>query len=202
MNSRLTSFGRVLVALVAVSALSLSGTVAEAGNGHGHGKHKNKHKNKHARYVRYEEPRQVVVVERPVHVVHHAPVYTSCEPRYVSYYSPRAVVVRPAPYVQVGARIGSVDIAAVFGSRPRYVDYDYGCNFCEAHFNTYQAYDVHVHGCDYRPRDVQIQARMWDDQGYGEWRGRNACSPRYAEGYGRGYDDGYDRRYDDDDWND
>ena len=202
MNSRLTSFGRVLVALVAVSALSLSGTVAEAGNGHGHGRHKNKHKNKHARYVRYEESRQVVVVERPVHVVHHAPVYTACEPRYVSYYSPRAVVVRPAPYVQVGARIGSVDIAAVFGSRPRYVDYDYGCNFCEAHFNTYQAYDVHVHGCDYRPRDVQIQARMWDDQGYGEWRGRNACSPRYAEGYGRGYDDGYDRRYDDDDWND
>ena len=201
MNSRLTSFGRVLVALVAVSALSLSGTVAEAGNGHGHGKHKHKHKNKHARYVRYEAPRQVVVVERPVHVVRHAPVYTACEPRYVSYYSPRAVVVRPAPYVQVGARIGSVDIAAVFGSRPRYADYDYGCNFCEAHFNTYQAYDVHVHGCDYRPRDVQIQARMWDDQGYGEWRGRNACSPRYAEGYGRGYDDGYDRRYDDG-WND
>ena len=186
MNPRITTYGRVLVALVAVSALSLSGTVAEAGNGHGHGKSRHKHKVKHARYVSYDEcgPREVVVVDRPAYVVRQAPVYEACAPRYVSSYSPRVVVVRPAPYVSVGARIGSVDIAAVFGPRRQYAQYEYGCNFCEAHFSTFAAYDVHVHGCDYRPHDVRIQARVWDDEGYGEWRGRD---DRYYE-----EDDRYD----------
>lgn len=185
MIRRTAPIGRLLVALVAVSALSLAGTAAEAGNGHGHGKWKHKHKHKKVKHVRYEryEPREVVVVERPVYV-RRAPVYQACAPRYVQYVSPRYAVVRPTPYVQVGARIGSVDISAVFGPERRYRSYEYGCNFCSAHFSSFRSYDRHVHGCGHRPRGVEIVARAWDHDGYGEWRDRDGYRSReYYEDY-------------------
>jgi hypothetical protein len=201
MDSRNAFFGRSLVALSIVAALTLSGTVAEAGRGHGNGHKKHKHK---ARYR----------TERVVYVERHAPVVIAQPVRYVSYVEPRVVVVRPTPYVHVGARIGRVSIGAVFGPRATYSDYDYGCNFCDAHYNTFASYDAHVHNCGYRPQNVQIVARGWDDQGYGEWSGRDpyACrgAVRYDDGYR--YDDRYeDVRYDDryadgrryrGDWND
>jgi hypothetical protein len=203
-----------LIALTAVAVLSILATGADAGNGHGRRKWKHRRSYDGVRYEqRWREPR-AVVVSRPVRVVHAAPVYAACPPRYVSYRSPRVVVVRPAPYVRVGARIGSVHIGAIFGGR-RHADYDYGCNFCDARFNAFSAYDSHVHGCAHRPRNVRIEARVWDDAGYGEWEHRDPCAQDrtyareagvYDEGWDdRGYDDGgYDDRdrdygYDDED---
>jgi len=185
--------GRSLVALSIVAALSLSGTVAQADRGHGHGHGKHKQRWRSTRVV--EVVREPVVVERVRYV---EPVRYVAPVRYVTYASPRVVVVRPTPYVHVGAQIGRVTIGAVFGPRATYADYDYGCNFCDARFNTFPAYDAHVHGCGYRPQNVQIVARGWDDQGYAEWRGRD---PYACNG---GYDRGYDRevRYDDGDWDD
>ncbi len=172
--------GRSLVALAIVAALSLPGTVAQADRGHGHGH--GKHKHKHARY-------------REVHVVSPARVVFAAPARYVTYAEPRVVVVRPTPYVHVGARIGRVSIGAVFGPQPQYARYEYGCNFCDAHYSSFAAYDAHVHGCSHRPREVQIVARGWDDQGYGEWVGRDP----YAYRGGARYDDVRyeDVRYDD-----
>jgi hypothetical protein len=204
MHSRLTPprRGFALVALTAVVALSLVASAADAaGPGRGRSKHKRKHKRHHERVVvrheRWREPRHVVV-SRPVRVVRAEPAWAACPPRYVSYRPQRVVVVRPAPYVRVGGRIGSVNISAIFGPRRQYSDYEYGCNFCEAHFGSFAAYDSHVHGCSHRPQDVRIQARHWDDAGYDEWDGRDACSTdrRYADG--RWDDERYDRR--DDDW--
>lgn len=214
MHKRIASSRFGLVALSALAALSILATSADAGNGRGYKKHKHRgHDCSDVCYVeRWREPRHVVVA-RPARRVYAAPVYAACAPRYVSYRSPRAIVVRPAPYVRVGARIGSVDIGAVFGGRSQYSNYEYGCNFCESRYSSFSAYDSHVQSCSYRPRNVQIQARVWDDAGYGEWEGRDASSQdrrysdsRYEEDdrYDRRYDDDdrYDRRYDDDDYDD
>lgn len=191
-----------LFALTALAALSILATAADAGNdrGRGHKKHKHRHGSDVCYVEHWREARHVVV--RPARRVHAVPVYAACEPRYVSYRSPRVIVVRPAPYVRVGARIGSVDIGAVFGGRRQYSHYDYGCNFCESRYSSFSAYETHVQRCSHRPRNVVIQARVWDDAGYGEWRGRDACDQ--GRGYGdrryddRDYDDRYDDRDDDD----
>jgi hypothetical protein len=185
------SRGRGLIVVSAIAALSILATGAEAGNGHGKKKWK-KHKSRHVYSERWRAPRTVVVERR---VVRSAPVYAACAPRYVSYRSPRVVVVRPAPYVRVGARIGAVDIAAIFGPRRQYSRYDYGCNFCDAHFASFATYERHVHGCDHRPRNVTIQARVWDDGGYDEWC--DGHDGRYDDRWRGGYDDHDDDRYDD-----
>lgn len=209
MYSRIAPFRLGLIAITALATVSILATGADAGNGNGRKKWKNRGYSNGVRYEqRWREPR-AVVVSRPVRVVGAAPVYAACAPRYVSYRSPRVMVVRPAPYVQVGARIGSVNIAAIFGGR-RHANYDYGCNFCDAHFNSFDAYDSHVHSCAHRPRNVRIDARVWDDAGYGEWQHRDPCAQdrTYARENGayddgrcddRGYDDGRydDGRYDD-----
>jgi hypothetical protein len=193
-----------LLAVTALTALSLLATGVDAGpgngkgHGRGHGKHKNKGKHRVERVrheKRWREPRRVAVVERRVH-------HVVRQPRYVTYRSPRVVVVRPTPYVRVGGRIGSVHIGAIFGPRRHYDRYEYGCNFCDSHFASYSSYDSHVHGCAYRPHGVTIQARAWDDGGYRDWEGRDECDrvgyrsewdddDRYVRGDDRYDDEGY-----------
>jgi hypothetical protein len=203
MTPRKSTPVRGLVAIAALAALSIFATAADAGNGHGHGKRK---KNKH-RQVRWEQR-----WEKPRHVVIRRPsrVYVAHAPRYVTYRPQRVVVVRPEPFVRVGGRIGSVHIGAIFGPRRQYSHYDYGCNFCDARFESFSRYDSHVHGCSHRPRNVVIQARVWDDAGYEEWCSTNQRDAggyyddaRYDDRYDARYDDRYDDRYDRrDDWND
>jgi hypothetical protein len=185
--------------ILVVAALSLCTTAAFAGHGRGHayGHYKNK------RYVE-SCPQPVYVQSAPVYVQPAPVVYRACAPRYVTYYPQQVMVVRPTPFVQVGARFGSITIGAVFGGHQRY---QYGCNFCDAHFSSYGAYENHVHNCAYRPANTRIECRQWDDQGYSQWQGRSPSScrrsnDRYYEEDDRGYsqDDRYDdRRYDNQD---
>ena len=91
------------------------------------------------------------------------PAWTACAPRYVVYRPQRVAIVRPAPYVRIGGRIGQVDVSAVFGPHANYTSYDYGCNFCDAHFSSFGAYEDHVEHCAYRPANVRIVVRSWDD---------------------------------------
>lgn len=200
-----------LLAVTALTVLSLIATAAAAdpGNsrGRGHGKNKkSKHRVERVRVrhddrvrvrttERWRSSRRPVVVERRVH-------HVVRQPRYVSYRAPRVIVVRPTPYVRVGGRIGSVHIGAIFGPRRHYDRYEYGCNFCDSHFGSYASYDSHVHGCAYRPHGVTIQARAWDDGGYRDWEGRDECDrvgyrsewdddDRYVRGDDRYDDEGY-----------
>ena len=109
------------------------------------------------------------------------------------------VVVRPVRYF-VGAdfTIGGVRIGARFHDRDRYV---YGCNFCDARFATYGAYERHVHMCPDMPRGYRVDVSDWDD----DWNDR-AWDNNYQRGYEDGYDRGYDRgddngrNEDDEDW--
>ena len=193
MHLRIASSRPGLVLISAIAALAILATGADAGYGHGHKKKKHRRYSHDVRYEqRWREPRHVVV-SRPVRVVRAQPVYAACPPRYVAYRSPRVVVVRPAPYVRVGARIGSVNIGAIFGPRRQYRDYEYGCNFCEARFASFNSYDSHVHSCDHRPRNVHIQAEVWDEGGYREW-----CDHDRVYGRGEYDDDDYDDRYEED----
>ncbi len=185
MYLRTTSSRFGLLALSTIAALSILATSASAGHGRGNG-----WGNRRGGHCR---PSGRVVVREPVY----APtrVYAACAPRYVTYRPQRVVVVRPAPYVRVGGRFGSVDISAIFGQRRHYDAYEYGCNFCDAHFASYGAYERHVHSCSYRPANYRIQCRNWDDAGYDEYRAGRYDDRRYGDG--RGYDSN-DGRYDDD----
>ena len=175
--------GMIAVALVAVCVLLASPAFAGNGRGHGHGRYKHK-KHKHS----YCAPQQhVYYAPQPVYYAPQPVVYQACAPRYVVYRPQHVAVVRPAPYVHVGARIGAVDISAVFGGNQGWSDYDYGCNFCEAHYSSYGGWENHVHNCAYRPANTRIECRRWDRDGYAEWRESR-------------YDDRYedDRYYDED----
>jgi len=186
--------------ILVLAALSVCVTAASADSWHGKGRGK-----KHKRYVAYY-PQQVVYRSRPVYVqpapvyVQPAPVvYRACAPRYVTYYPEQVAVVRPTPFVRVGAQIGAVSISALFGGHRQY---DYGCNFCDAHFSSYGAYENHVHNCAYRPSNVRIECRQWDDDGYAQWNGRSPsnCQRSNDRSYGYNDDQGYDdRRYDNND---
>jgi hypothetical protein len=169
----------------------------------------------------YRQPQRVYVRSAP-RVIYAQPAYTACAPRYVTYRPRQVVLVRPAPYVRVGVRVGCVDIGAIFGPHRRYSNYDYGCNFCDAHFSSYGAYESHVQSCQYRPSNCRIQCEDWDNAGYddyrascergnatryderdrGEYRGDDRGSYRQDD---RGYqgndgdDDRDDRGYDDED---
>ena len=159
------------------------------GNGHGHGRgHK-----KHYASRSYCAPRQYAYyAPQPVYVQPAPVVYEACAPRYVVYRPQHVAVVRPAPFVHVGARIGAVDISAVFGNGGGWSSYDYGCNFCDAHFSSYGGWENHVHNCAYRPANVRIECRHWDRDGYAQYRD----SRRYDD---RQYDDRQDDRYYDED---
>jgi hypothetical protein len=187
--------GRFHNGIIAVAACLVIASPAFAGhgngNGHGHGRG---HSKKHKRYASYCAPRQHVYYE-PVYVQPAPVVYRACAPRYVVYRPQHVAVVRPAPYVHVGARIGAVDISAVFGGGGGWSNYDYGCNFCEAHYSSYGGWENHVQSCRYRPANTRIECRRWDRDGYAQWR-----DSRYDDRYDdRGYDD---RRYDDERYDD
>lgn len=76
--------------------------------------------------------------------------------------------VRPIRYfIAADACIGGINIHTRI-VRPHYL---YGCNFCDARFDTYDAYAAHVAHCDHGPDEYAIQACNWDD-GYGsDWDG-------------------------------
>jgi hypothetical protein len=124
-----------------------------------------------------------------------------CEPEFI--YSRRIVRLRPVRYyVAASAVIGGVRISA------RYHDHDsyyYGCNFCDARFDTYGTYRAHVYECDGRPHGYQIVTNDWNDrelQNRDWWDDRNWVRVHTYDGdrdYGdRDYDRDYDRDRDTD----
>jgi hypothetical protein len=160
------------------------------GNGHGHGHGRGHDKHSSCGSQAYYAPQPVYYAPQPVYYarpVYAQPAYRACAPRYVVYEPQHVAVVRPTPFVHIGARIGAVDINAVFGNGGGWSNYDYGCNFCDAHFSTYGGWENHVHNCAYRPANTRIECRRWDRDGYSQWRDS------------RGYDDRQydDQRYDD-----
>jgi hypothetical protein len=220
MRLKIASSRNGLLALTVIAALSICASAALAGDGNGRG-HKKKgyghgksrgggysvryrqpqkvyvHPSRGGHYgggsrvtVRYRQP-QRVYVQRP-HVVR----YEACAPRYVTYRPQRVILVRPAPYVRVGAHIGSIDISAIFGPKRRYSHYDYGCNFCEAHFTSYGGYEGHVRSCEHRPHGSRIECEDWDESGYDEYRrgDHGRYDDRYEERDRGDYDDRYDDR--------
>jgi hypothetical protein len=231
MHLRIATTRNGLLALAVIAALFSSAPAALAGHGNGRGNGRG-HNKEYGRGAyrgggytaqRWRTP-QRVYAQRPTYYrqsprisanvriysggsyggSYYQPTYVRCAPRYVTYRPQRVVIVRPAPYVRIGGVFGSVGISAVFGPRRHYSSYDYGCNFCDAHFSSYGAYESHVQSCAYRPADVRIQCQNWDDQGYNDYR----SSGDYDEGYDQGYrsndddngyrgNDGYDDRGDD-----
>jgi len=195
--------GRFHNGMIAVAACLVIASPAFAGNGNGHGRGHGRHKSKHyasrsycaPRQQVYYAPQRVYYQPQPVYVQPAPVVYQACAPRYVVYRPQHVAVVRPAPYVHVGARIGSVDISAVFGNGGGWSNYDYGCNFCEAHFSSYGGWENHVQSCGYRPANTRIECRRWDRDGYAQWR--DSRDDRYDD---RRYDnERYDDRYYDED---
>lgn len=164
------ALGAIASALALAVALSLvPGSDAWARDG-GRGKHY-KHRSRHQAAQHWHGRNACRVVHRPV--VHRPYVrrvaYAACAPRYVHYQPRHVVVVRPTPFVTVAGRIGPVDVSAVFGPQARYDTYAYGCNFCDAHYGSWNAWQSHVSGCDHRPQDVQVvyehwNTRNWDDR--------------------------------------
>jgi hypothetical protein len=83
-----------------------------------------------------------------------------CAPRY--HYPTHVIYVQPVRFfVAADFVIGGVGISA------RYVDPGpvYGCNFCDARFGDYYAYERHVEGyCGDAPHGYRIHAEDWDDE--------------------------------------
>ena len=122
--------------------------------------------------------------------VYRRPAYVRPAYRYVVYRPHRVLIVRPAPLVRIGARIGRVNVSAIFGSHARYDSYLYGCNFCDARFDSYDAYARHVRSCEDRPADVRVVLERWTPS--------NCDDPEWCADPGDGYDNGYDNgRYGD-----
>jgi len=101
-----------------------------------------------------------------------------CAPRYV--YDTHVVYVQPVRFfVAADFMIGGVGISA------RYVDPGpvYGCNFCDARFGTYHAYETHVeHACGHIPHGYRVYADDWHDEVWDQGH----------DEYGYGYGDDYD----------
>jgi len=117
-----------------------------------------------------------------------------CAPRYYG----RFVYVRPVRFfVGADACIGPIGIHARI-VRPHYI---YGCNFCDARFDSYGAYCQHVEHCDHRPTGFDISVSNWDD-GYGpNWDGPYQTDDSYYDNGGT-CDDQYDNNTDDDEYYD
>ena len=105
------------------------------------------------------------------------------QPGHSAAYAAPQIMIGPAP--QLGFRI--------FGPKRRYSHYDYGCNFCDAHFTSYGSYESHVQGCDHRPSGSRIQCEDWDESGYDEYCRRDG--DRYEERDRGDYYDNDDRDY-------
>jgi len=90
-----------------------------------------------------------------------------------SYYYPRHIVyVRPVRFfVSVGAVIGGVHVHGDYSN----ADDVYGCNFCDAQFSSFHAYEDHVDHCRYAPDGYTIEARDWDQE---QWDDRQMQDDR------------------------
>lgn len=82
---------------------------------------------------------------------------TYCPPEFL--YSRRVIRVRPVRFMVAAS--GVIGGVRFHGS---YHDDDclYGCNFCDARFNSYDAYQAHVHSCGARPRGYRVECSQWD----------------------------------------
>ena len=114
-----------------------------------------------------------------------------CAPTY--YYPTHVVYVRPVRFfVAADFAIGGVGISASYAD-PGPV---YGCNFCDARFGDYAAYERHVEHCPYAPQGYRVMAEEWDRDYSSDWQDdRTYDDPgdqRYEE-YQREYDDDLDR---------
>jgi len=70
------------------------------------------------------------------------------------------VYVRPIRFfIAADARIGGIGVHARF--RPHYL---YGCNFCDARFESYDRYRSHVMRCDAGPHGFNVAASDWDEE--------------------------------------
>jgi hypothetical protein len=116
----------------------------------------------------------------------------------------RVIVVRPTPYWSVPYRPLA---SAVIGVRTRNVQFDvafndrrpqYGCNFCDAYFPTYERWSQHVQACSHRPA-YEVVCERWDedDLDYFCEPAGQACA-RYDQNWGD-WDDGDGHDHDDDD---
>ena len=115
-----------------------------------------------------------------------------CAPRYYG----RFVYVRPVRFfIAADACIGGGGIHTRI-VRPHYI---YGCNFCDARFDSYGGYCQHVEHCDHRPTGCDISVSNWDDGGDDNWDGPYQTGGSYQDDQGY-YDDhaSYDDQYDDD----
>lgn len=122
--------------------------------GNGGKKHRHAYRDGRVRYVVVRRPGMVVV--RPIY------------PDYFIVRRPRFVVVRPVPYWPVAygngvtARIG-VNIGGVhFGLGFQPTEPHYGCNFCDAYFGSYGAWEAHVTGCAHGARE-RVICEPWGD---------------------------------------
>lgn len=165
MRSRAMASWFILPALAAAALVTLA-PAASAGHGNSCGRGRGYGQ----RRVTYVQPGYYA-----------RPVYAA--PRYQ-----RVVVVRPTPYVRIGGRFGAVNIDAVFGPQRQYSSYQYGCNFCDSRFTTYEGYSNHVQSCPHRPSYCRVEARRWNIDGYDNTGYDNT-------GYDPGYDDGYGGTY-------
>lgn len=115
-----------------------------------------------------------------------------CAPRFYG----RFVYVRPVRFfIAADACVGPIGIRARI-VRPHYL---YGCNFCDATFDSYGAYCQHVEHCGSRPSGCEISVSNWDD-GHEDWDGPYQTDDNYRDN-GR-YDDQGSYGDDDDDQDD
>ena len=100
-------------------------------------------------------------------------------------YRRHIVRVRPVRYY-VSAVFGGVHISV-----QNHDDYYYGCNFCDARFDSYGAYRAHVYECDARPRGYQIVTNDWNDRELRDrdWWDDHNWERDHAVDWDRGYDD-------------
>lgn len=81
----------------------------------------------------------------------------------VYYYPRRIVYVHPIRFfVSADAVIGGVGIHASYAD-PCPV---YGCNFCDARFTSFHAYEVHVAHCPDAPRGYQVCPEDWQSASF------------------------------------
>ena len=91
-----------------------------------------------------------------------------------------SLYVRPVRYfIAADACIGGINIHARI-VRPHYL---YGCNFCDARFDSYDAYAAHVAHCDHGPDEYTIQASNWDDNYDSDWDGPYQADDEDDYGY-------------------
>ena len=139
------------IAIAASVLLAVPGPAQAGRRGNGHGHHGGRHGGHEARYVVVRHPRGVFV--RPARaecfVVRRA----------------RVVRVRPVPYWPAaygsGLTVGAgIDLGAVrLGLAFRRAEPLYGCNFCDAHFAAYGAWESHVRGC----APERVVCERWDE---------------------------------------